>query len=126
MLSENATQTRRHLQMDGFPNEWEMKNSLSDKAMMLVISVHIGGVLGGCISAGDGGGPLYITVTASMASGFMSVSLLSSSTHGNRSNLSLSSNKVGKWKSLKSPWQEKCVGTTKGCGDLKPSIPASL
>ncbi len=61
MLSENAKRTRRHLQADGFPNEWEMKNSLSNKAMMLMTSVLIGGMLGGCISARDGGGPLYIT-----------------------------------------------------------------
>jgi hypothetical protein len=38
-----------------------MKTSLSNKAMMLVTSVLLGGMLGGCTSAGDGGGPLYIT-----------------------------------------------------------------
>jgi hypothetical protein len=115
---KDATQTRRHLQMDGFPNEWEMKNSLSNKAMMLVTSVLIGGMLGGCISVGDRGGALYITVSALMASGFKSVIHLSLSIHGNGSNLSLSSNRVGKWKSLKLPWQD--------CRDLKLSIPASL
>ncbi len=96
MLSENATQTRCHLQTDGFPNEWEMKNSLSNKVMMLVTSVLIGGMLGGCISVKDGGGPLLITASALPASGFKSVIRLPSSIHGNGSNLSLSSDRVGK------------------------------
>ncbi len=126
VLSETAVQTRCHSQTDGFPNEWEMKNSLSDKAMMLVRSVLIGGMLGGCISSKNGGRPLYITVSALTTSGFNSVISLSLSIHGNGSNSSLSTNRVGKWKSLKLPWQAKCAGTPKGCGDLKPSIPASL
>jgi hypothetical protein len=84
-----------------------MKNSLSKEAMMLMMSVLIGGMLGGCISAGDGGGPLYIVVFTSMASRLKSVILLSSSIHENGSILSLSSDRVGKWKSLKSPWQAK-------------------
>ena len=96
VLSENAKQTRCHLQTDKFPNEWKMQISLSNKAMMLVTSVLIFGMLGGCISAGDGSRPLYITVSASMASGLKSVICLSLSIQRNGSNLSLSSNRVGK------------------------------
>jgi hypothetical protein len=63
-----------------------MKNSLSKEAMMLATSVLIGGMLGGCVSAGDGGGPSYITVSSSTASGLKSVIPSSSSIHGNGTN----------------------------------------
>jgi hypothetical protein len=86
VLSKNAMQTRCHLRTNGFPNQWEMKSSLSNEGMMLVTSVLIGGMLKGCISPRDGGRPLYITVSALTASGFKSVIRLSLSICGNGSN----------------------------------------
>ena len=103
-----------------------MKNSLSDKSMMLVTYVPIGGMLGGCISVRDGGRPFYIMVSSLTVSGLKNMIRLPLSTHRNVSNSSLSSDRMEKLTSLKLPWHAKCTGTANGCGYLKLSIPASL
>ncbi len=59
MLSEKATRTNHHLQVDRLPNECKIKKRQSKELMMLATSELIGGADGGLGTAQEGRGPLY-------------------------------------------------------------------
>jgi hypothetical protein len=58
VLSENATRTNRHSQVDGLPKEWEIKNRRSEELIKLATSVLSGGAEGGLGASRDDGGPV--------------------------------------------------------------------